>query len=71
MQRKRLDAYIVGAANAGKSSFINHVLRSTAPGRSLTTSALPGTTLDFVRVSCVARRPHHAPPPCAGPTIQS
>ena len=54
MSRKRLDAYVVGAANAGKSSFINHILRSVQPGRSLTTSALPGTTLDFVRVSVMA-----------------
>jgi len=54
MSYKRLDAYVVGAANAGKSSFINHVLRSAAPGRSLTTSALPGTTLDFVRVSVLS-----------------
>ena len=28
MSRRRLDAYVVGAANAGKSSFINHVLRT-------------------------------------------
>jgi len=56
MLRKRLDAYVVGAANAGKSSFINHVLRSVAPGRSVTTSPLPGTTLDFVRVNVLAGR---------------
>ena len=49
MSRKRLDAY-VGAANAGKSSFINHILRSVQPGRSLTTSALPGTTRLCARV---------------------
>jgi ribosome biogenesis GTPase A len=54
MSRRRLDAYVVGAANAGKSSFINHVLRSVKAGRSVTTSHLPGTTLDFVRVSVLA-----------------
>ena len=56
MTRKRLDAYIVGAANAGKSSFINHVLRSKEAGTSVTVSALPGTTLDFVRVSTSGRQ---------------
>ena len=67
MTSKRLDAYVVGAANAGKSSFINHVIKGSGPrgsgrgvGRdddfSLTTSPLPGTTLDFVRVSVFAGR---------------
>jgi ribosome biogenesis GTPase A len=56
MHRRRLDAYVVGAANAGKSSLINHVLRSKEAGRSVTTSALPGTTLDFVRVSALGGR---------------
>ena len=75
MGRRKLDAYVVGAANAGKSTFINHCLRQAggkggkggkgggggrgggggggggASERSLTTSHLPGTTLDFVRVS--------------------
>ena len=54
MTRRRLDAYVVGAANAGKSSFINHVLRSVKAGSSVTTSHLPGTTLGFVRVSILA-----------------
>ena len=53
MTRRRLDTYVVGAANAGKSSFINHCLRSVDAGKS-TTSHLPGTTLDFVRVSVLA-----------------
>ena len=54
-------ADVVGAANAGKSSFINHCLRHVAPkatpakaraeAPSVTTSHLPGTTLDFVRIS--------------------
>lgn len=62
MTRKRLDAYVVGAANAGKSSFINHVLRSQGVGRDggrreeVVTSVLPGTTLDFVRVSVLGGR---------------
>ena len=54
MRQRRLDAYVVGAANAGKSSFINHCLRSVDAGKSVTTSHLPGTTLDFVRVSVLA-----------------
>ncbi len=71
---RRLDAYVVGAANAGKSSFINHVLRRSGPRakggkpgsgkggkseakpRELTTSHLPGTTLDFVRVGVAGGR---------------
>jgi len=65
MNRKRLDAYVVGAANAGKSSLINHCLKvvggrggggSAGEQRSITTSHLPGTTLDFVRVSVFAGR---------------
>ncbi|KAL3920363.1 MAG: hypothetical protein SGPRY_005278, partial [Prymnesium sp.] len=50
-----MDAYVVGAANAGKSSFINYCLKK-APGTegALTTSHLPGTTLGVVRVSVMA-----------------
>ena len=52
---RRMDAYVVGAANAGKSSFINYCLKK-APGKegALTTSHLPGTTLGVVRVSVMA-----------------
>lgn len=52
---RRMDAYVVGAANAGKSSFINYFLKKKpAVDGSLTTSHLPGTTLDVVRVSVMA-----------------
>lgn len=50
----------MGAANAGKSSFINECIKHSANGRaqhmggSLTTSHLPGTTLGLVRVSVLA-----------------
>lgn len=55
MAYRRMDAYVVGAANAGKSSFINYCLKK-APGKdgALTTSHLPGTTLGVVRVSVMA-----------------
>ena len=58
------DVYIVGAANAGKSTLINHILgyagdkkagkiragnRNALKG-ALTTSPLPGTTLKFIKV---------------------
>jgi len=55
MTYRRMDAYVVGAANAGKSSFINYFLKKKpAVDGSLTTSHLPGTTLDVVRVSVMA-----------------
>lgn len=56
------DVYIVGAANAGKSSLINYILSDTKlPGKrragnanarkdAVTTSPLPGTTLKFIKV---------------------
>ena len=55
MGYRRMDAYVVGAANAGKSSFINYCLKK-APGKdgALTTSHLPGTTLGVVRVSVMS-----------------
>lgn len=58
------DVYVVGAANAGKSTLINHVLgrneenivgkiragnRNAFKG-ALTTSPLPGTTLKFIKI---------------------
>jgi len=71
MAARSTDAYVLGAANAGKSSFINRLIRNRqAPGgrpRSrkgvdahegdvLTTSALPGTTLGFVKASTLSGR---------------
>jgi hypothetical protein len=59
------DVYVVGAANAGKSSLINYILRQAStdvkPGKrragnansrkgAVTTSPLPGTTLKFIKV---------------------
>jgi hypothetical protein len=58
------DVYIVGAANAGKSSLLNNILtrnEAKAPGKrragnangnkgAVTTSPLPGTTLKFIKV---------------------
>ena len=66
-QRKR-DLYVIGAANVGKSTFINRLIeigrsggakksgRAGAAGKKkdagtlVTTSALPGTTLNFIEV---------------------
>lgn len=60
-----VDLYIVGAANAGKSTLLNHILGTidtddgpvkkragnrNAWKRSVTTSPLPGTTLRFIKV---------------------
>lgn len=62
---RRCDIYVVGAANVGKSSFINKVvaLRSSPKSKgkakrgsksqrdsALTTSVIPGTTLDSIRI---------------------
>ena len=69
MAARRMDAYVLGAANAGKSSFINHALSfgskgakkrgggaAAAAAASLTTSHLPGTTLGFVKASLLSGR---------------
>ena len=78
MREKNMDAYVVGAANAGKSTFLNRCLKHFSAGGklklgggkkppragkvdapeegTLTTSHLPGTTLDFVRVSLPSAR---------------
>ena len=53
--------HVMGAANVGKSSFINRILNPTKPNRKneskkkqktpmVTVSNLPGTTLDFLRI---------------------
>ncbi|MBA4493074.1 ribosome biogenesis GTPase YqeH [Paenactinomyces guangxiensis] len=50
--RQGRDVYIVGATNAGKSTFINRLLREVG-GESqdvITTSPYPGTTLDAIRI---------------------
>lgn len=73
-KKRRADIYVVGAANVGKSSFINYVManktcrgagrrqsnnvrerraklyRGKQNGVSLTTSVIPGTTLDVIRI---------------------
>ncbi|RYL94754.1 ribosome biogenesis GTPase YqeH [Sporolactobacillus sp. THM19-2] len=49
--RRGRDVYIVGAANVGKSTFINHLIRAASGGKSvITTSHFPGTTLDFIGI---------------------
>lgn len=72
-KKRRADIYVIGAANVGKSSFINQLIRlrkkekrkpsdRDGPKRSkqqlrkadigaLTTSVVPGTTLDVIRIS--------------------
>ncbi|MDR6225117.1 ribosome biogenesis GTPase YqeH [Desmospora profundinema] len=51
-KRRGRDVYVVGTANAGKSTFINALLREFgAEGEaSVTTSPYPGTTLDAVYI---------------------
>lgn len=66
-KKRRADIYVVGAANVGKSSFINQIirLRQREKDRSrgtdkkkrddsvkggLTTSVVPGTTLDVIKI---------------------
>ncbi|MEV2280437.1 ribosome biogenesis GTPase YqeH [Paenibacillus larvae] len=45
------DIYVVGAANVGKSSLINRLIRDYSDLESeLTTSQYPGTTLDVVKI---------------------
>jgi len=62
-ERPHSDVYVLGCTNSGKSSFINKLQKMTwdLPGEKLktimladavTSSALPGTTLNFVPVKC-------------------
>jgi 30S ribosome assembly GTPase len=45
------DVYVVGAANAGKSTFINRLLQEYGAGEEVvTTSPYPGTTLDAISI---------------------
>ena len=69
--RRHSDIYIVGAANVGKSTFLNQILElhnnaggrgrgrkgasSSSRNRGVTTSPLPGTTLDFLCIDLNAR----------------
>lgn len=51
VHRKGKDVYIVGCTNVGKSTFINHLIRSvTGEADVITTSRYPGTTLDFIAI---------------------
>jgi len=63
MEYHKCDAYFLGAANAGKSSLLNYCIanvgkrkiqaKTLTKDESLTTSHLPGTTLDFVKITVV------------------
>ncbi|GIQ69738.1 ribosome biogenesis GTPase YqeH [Xylanibacillus composti] len=49
--RKGRDVYVVGATNVGKSTLINRLIRDYSDmDAELTTSPIPGTTLDAVRI---------------------
>lgn len=49
--RQGRDVYVVGATNVGKSTFINRLIRDYSDmDAELTTSPIPGTTLDAVHI---------------------
>lgn len=49
--RNRKNVYVVGAANTGKSTLINRLLRDYGESDlEITTSRLPGTTLNMIRI---------------------
>ncbi|RYM05284.1 ribosome biogenesis GTPase YqeH [Sporolactobacillus sp. THM7-7] len=49
--RRGRDVYIVGSTNVGKSTFVNHLIRSVTGGPEVVTaSRFPGTTLDFIGI---------------------
>lgn len=50
--RQGKDVYIVGCTNVGKSTFINRIIKTAAGGNDvITTSHVPGTTLDMIEIS--------------------
>lgn len=49
--RKGGDIFVVGCTNVGKSTFINRILHELkGSGREITTSFVPGTTLDLIEI---------------------
>jgi hypothetical protein len=49
--RNGRDVYVVGCTNVGKSTFINRIIKETAGNEGIiTTSPVPGTTLDMIRI---------------------
>lgn len=49
--KKSKNVYLIGYTNAGKSTLINKIIKNySANNYNLTTSVLPSTTLDFVKV---------------------
>ncbi|CAM9421408.1 unnamed protein product, partial [Heterosigma akashiwo] len=63
-ERGNADIYVIGSANVGKSTFINYLLqggregkpggrgpgKNASRGKKVTTSPIPGTTLDFLKI---------------------
>ncbi|MFN7658802.1 MAG: GTPase, partial [Dolichospermum sp.] len=58
--RRGRDVYVVGCTNVGKSTLINRLLFKTKgpKHRLLTTSSIPGTTLNLISFPIGARRKH-------------
>lgn len=54
LEEKNLDkAYVLGFTNAGKSTLINKICeQNNVEGRTITTSILPNTTVDFINIPC-------------------
>lgn len=50
-ERNIKNLYVVGFTNAGKSTFINSILSSVNEKPSITTSAVPNTTSDFIHIN--------------------
>lgn len=63
------DVYLVGCANAGKSTVINQILKFLAgdPERMITTSRFPGTTLDVIDIPVSAELVLHDTPGLVNP----
>lgn len=49
-EKKYEKVYIVGLTNSGKSTFINAIMKSIGKKPSVTTSALPNTTVDLIEI---------------------